>query len=336
MLVRVAVIGAGGNARGHVRRLMQIDDAAVSGIYDIDRSHARGLADMCGSDIFESVAHAVDKSDAVFVCSWTAAHPEAVRAAVAAERPVFCEKPLATSLAAAQEITQFVRASGVTNQIGLALRWRPEFRLLQQLMADPGNGRLLSVCLHTAMPGRTRVLTGWRADADRAGGGVLLEVGFHDIDVLEWLVGPSTTVAAQIQWSEYAGIDDAAALSLTFANGCVGSLSVTWHDADTAPPSRHLQVVFERTRYLLAGTHVEGWGVDGPLPVPDAVAPDGSAAGESGESAEEAFLAAAGAGRMTAPDFSAGLRVHQVLDAAYRSAGAGGSAQGVENAHASA
>jgi len=326
-MLKVGVIGAGGNARGHVRRLLDTAGATVEGVYDIDRSHARDLAEMCGGETFESVSEVVERCDAVFVCSWTAAHAEAVRAAVESGRPVFCEKPLSTSLPEAEEITRLVQESGVVNQIGLALRWRSEFRTVRELMADPDNGRMLTVCLHTAMPGRSRVLTGWRADAGRAGGGVLLEVGFHDIDLLEWLVGPATSVAAHVQWSEYDAIDDAAALSMAFANGCVGSLSVAWHDADTTPPSRHLQVVFERARYLVDGTGLQAWGTDGlrQLPKPG-----------SDVSAESAFLAAVRDGTQASPGFGDGLRVHQILDAAYRSATAGGAAMALDGHTAAA
>jgi myo-inositol 2-dehydrogenase / D-chiro-inositol 1-dehydrogenase len=79
-----------------------------------------------GGAVLDDVDAVIAACDAVFVCTWTAAHLEEVDRLCAAGVPVFCEKPLSTELATAEELVAVrSRRARVPNMVGLVLRSSP-------------------------------------------------------------------------------------------------------------------------------------------------------------------------------------------------------------------
>src|SRR5688572_20419637 len=115
MGIRLGFVGAGFIARFHHLMLAGSSaDNEIVGVVDADPERARAFAELTGAEVVPTVEELCTQVDAVFVCTWTSAHHEAVAAAVAAGLPVFCEKPLAPSLADATALADLVQRSGVT------------------------------------------------------------------------------------------------------------------------------------------------------------------------------------------------------------------------------
>ena len=112
---------------------------------------------------------------------------------------MFCEKPLATSLDAARAMADAVAAAGVVNQVGLVLRSSPAFLELKHQIEDPRNGRVQAAVLRDDqfLPVQGMYGSTWRSDPDKAGAGTMLEHSIHDVDALEWLLGPAVSVSAR-------------------------------------------------------------------------------------------------------------------------------------------
>src|SRR5690606_1642703 len=118
-------------------------------------------------------------------------------------------------------------AAGVVAQVGLVLRRSPAFGLARSLVADERAGRLMAVVFRDDqfIPVRGYYGSDWRADRERAGAGTLLEYSIHDLDLLEQLCGPATSVACQMStFHGLPGIEDVAAATLGFANGASAQL----------------------------------------------------------------------------------------------------------------
>lgn len=330
MTVRIGIVGAGANAAGHARALARVPGARVTAVHDVDASRAAELAARCEATVAPQVSEVLEACDAVFVCTWTAAHAEIVRQAAAAGRAIFCEKPLAPDLDRASAMTDAVTAAGVTAQVGLPLRWRPVFAVLRHWLADPANGRVLVASLHSEMPNRSRTLGGWRGDLALAGGGMLLEVGFHDLDLLTWLLGPAQSLAARtIVTDPDRGLEDGAALAMTFDGGAVGSLAAVWHDAPHRHQARHLRVVCENAHFEVELEHqvclLRARGPGERQRELDAE----DLAREADEhllptDPEAAFVRAVREGRPATPDLADALAIHALIDTAYRSAASPG------------
>jgi predicted dehydrogenase len=161
----------------------------------------------------------------------------------------------------------------------------------------------------------------WRGEVEKAGAGALLEHSIHDVDLLEWLLGPAQTAAArQANFHGTPGVEDAVVATLSYPGGVAASLTSVWHDVLSRPSLRYLEVLCERAWLAVESD----WA--GPLRV---MTSEGEAVFEGDRlpappNPDAAFVAAARAGGPAFPDFAVAVRAQEVVDALYRSAAAGG------------
>jgi predicted dehydrogenase len=333
MTVRVGFLGAGLIARYHAASLASSGvDFGWGGVYDPDAARAEAFAADHGVTVCGSEDAVLDGCDAVYVCTWTAEHARLVAEAAARRLAVFCEKPLATSLDDARSMAAAVEAAGVVNQVGLVLRRSPAFALVRDLVHEVASGRPMAVNFRDDqyIPVQGFYASTWRGDAAKAGAGTLLEHSIHDVDLLEHVVGPIATVTAHsAEFHGLAGIDDAVALSFRFDDGGIGTLASVWHDMLDRPNMRRLEVICE-SAYICVENDWEGpvrWSRPGEgervvsgAELTTEVQGRGLATGNP----DGAFLQAVAADGPAWPDLATAVRAHEVVDAAYRSAAAGG------------
>ena len=337
MTVRVGFLGAGFIATFHSKMLKGAADAGLdvawAGVHDPDADKVAAFAAASGAPVCATEAEVLERSDAVFVCTWTAEHPRLVDAVVERGLPVFCEKPLAADLEGARAMTGAVGAAGVTNQVGLVLRRSPAMLFAKQLIEDERSGQPMSVVFRDDqyLPVQGQYASDWRADPARAGSGALLEHSIHDVDILEWLFGPVVTVNGHTaEQHGLAGIEDNVAVSFAFANGALGVLTSVWHDLLERPSLRRIEVFCERLHVVIEGdwfgpVHwTRAGGESGTIEGADLFAAAIGADDPDHGNPDAAFVRAVAEGRPAAPTFADALRAHVVTDAIYRSAASGG------------
>jgi predicted dehydrogenase len=220
------------------------------------------------------------------------------------------------------------------NQVGLVLRDSPAFLFLKHLIGQPESGRVMSVVFRDDqyIPVQGQYGSTWRADPAKAGSGALLEHSIHDLDILEWLLGPVTGVNGRSgEFHAIAGIEDVVAATLEFESGALGSLTSIWHDLLERPSLRRVEV-FSEHGYFWLEDDVWGpvhWTRSGGEEGAVGGADLGVALAEAGiavRNPDQAFIEAVQAGGPATPDFAAALRAHLLADAIYRSAASGGAA----------
>jgi predicted dehydrogenase len=252
---------------------------------------------------------------------------------------IFCEKPLAPDLASAERVTRALER--VPHQVGLVLRWAPIFRGFAARIASGEFGRVLATSMRDDQYYPIQGLYGstWRRDVTCAGGGTLIEHSIHDVDVLRWLLGDPATVSAHTACRfGHPGIEDAAALRFTYTDGSVAQLTSVWHQVLSRESSRRLEVFCEKAVLwtdddYLGPLHIQTddgtTTIEAPAPawtarltVPEVYA---KALAQYAEPSK-AFLDALAEGRSPAghPPAADALAAHRLVDAAYRSAAAGG------------
>ena len=341
MTVRVGIVGCGHIGTVHSFALgalvkAGLVDAAVTAMHDVDAERAQRTATHHGATAYRDVESLLDAVDVVWVCTWTSAHLEVVSAAADRGLAVFCEKPLAPTLAACEAVaTELER---VPHQVGLVLRHAPVFRAVAERVADRRHGRALAAILRDDQyfPIQGMYGSDWRADVGRAGGGTLIEHSIHDLDVLRWVLGDPVSVRATVaSMFGYAGIDDAATVTMTYEGGAQATLVSVWHQVLSRPSTRRLEVFCEDALLwteddYLGPLHVETAAGD---EVVTAEAPSWARRFELPEvlakplaqyaEPSKAFLdalAADGPAAVGTPDAATALAAHRLVDLAYRSA----------------
>lgn len=338
MSLRVGFLGAGLIATYHSKSLRVSGEAFErAGVYDPDPARAEAFARASGSTVCASEEEVLDSCDAVYICTWTSEHPRLVDAAVERGLALFCEKPLATTLDGARRMQRAVEVAEVPNQVGLVLRRSPAFAMLRELAHAPEAGRIMTVVFRDDqyIPVRGMYASTWRGEVDKVGAGALLEHSIHDVDILEAVVGPVSDVSARsAEFHGLAGIEDLVVATLGFDNGAIGTLTSVWHDIDARGSLRRLEVFCERALFTLEGdwfgplTWERDDGTRGTLEGDELVAAAARLADDD-RNPDGAFLRAVRDGRPCTPDFATAVRAHEVTEAIYASARAGGAPQPV-------
>ena len=187
--------------------------------------------------------------DAVYVATPNDRHRVAVEAALVAGLPVLCEKPMAATLVDAEAIARAAQRSGTLYGTAFDQRHHPAHAVMRDLLRDGRVGqvtaiRLCYACWLDAAWSATGGAPNWRIDPVAAGGGALMDLAPHGLDLVDFLLGePITAVTAAIQARvhDYEVDDGAMILGLT-RSGVLVSLHVAYNHPETLP-RRRLEVI---------------------------------------------------------------------------------------------
>jgi myo-inositol 2-dehydrogenase / D-chiro-inositol 1-dehydrogenase len=195
MTVRVGVIGVGMIGEDHIRRLTQVlSGAGVVAVTDVDADRAAAVAERAGGARVHGSGQdlvADGEVDAVLVASWGPTHAEYVLACLAAGKPVFCEKPLATTQDDCLRIVAAEVALGRRLvQVGFMRRYDAAYRALKAVLAEGTIGP--PTMFHSAHRNPS-VPSHYTADM------AITDTAVHDIDAARWLLDEEIAAATVLR-----------------------------------------------------------------------------------------------------------------------------------------
>lgn len=184
MELRIGVIGAAGFiGRDHIQRLTNtIPNARVAAVSDLDADRTREVAKTCGARVYTDGFDLIrdPEVDAILVASWDPTHAQFVQGALEAHKPVFCEKPLASTLEDCKRILREEAAGGEhLIQVGYMRRFDPGYLEMKAILKSGVLGQPLMVHCKS----RTPVTPPQHTTRMHA-----TNVVVHEIDVLRWLL----------------------------------------------------------------------------------------------------------------------------------------------------
>ncbi|KZE46343.1 oxidoreductase [Brevibacillus parabrevis] len=188
--VKVAVIGAGSISDMHLQSYQQNERVQLQAVVDFNEARAKEKAEKYQAATYYINIEAAltdPQIDAVSICTWNNTHADLAISALDAGKHVLLEKPLSTSVESALRIEEAVKRSGKLLQVGFVRRYDTNAQLLKQFIDAGELGEIYyakASCLRRlGNPG------GWFADKERSGGGPLIDLGVHVIDLCWYMMG---------------------------------------------------------------------------------------------------------------------------------------------------
>jgi myo-inositol 2-dehydrogenase / D-chiro-inositol 1-dehydrogenase len=226
--LNIGIIGAGRIGRVHAENLaLRVPGARVLAVADVAEQAARDCAQRLG--IPKAVAdYRVILEDraiqAVAICSATDTHARMIEEAAQAGKAIFCEKPIAHSLAAIDRALAAVERAGVKLQIGFNRRFDANYRRVRQAIerGEIGQPQLLHIISRDPSPPPIEYV--------KVSGGIFLDMTIHDFDMARYLTGSEveevyTAGGVMVDPAIGAAGDlDTALIVLKFANGVTGTI----------------------------------------------------------------------------------------------------------------
>lgn len=225
--IKWGVIGSGGIARRRTipEGIAPAEYAKLVSVYDINSEDnntvakefqaiaANSLQDLINSDI-----------DAVYVASPANMHLDQVIACARGKKHVLCEKPLGMTIKEAEKMVKVCKEEGIFLGVGLMMRFvtqhQAALKLIQEgKLGKPVYGRAQLSCWYPPIHGA------WRQDPITGGGGSLMDMGSHCIDLLEMFFGEIKSVSCFINNNIHSyKSEDSAVVSIFFENGAMGTV----------------------------------------------------------------------------------------------------------------
>jgi predicted dehydrogenase len=160
-------------------------------------------------------------------------HLETTRAASSAGKHVFLDKPIANSVTEGRKIARCCREAGVVLALGYQRRRESHFRWIKQQISNGAFGKLVNAEANISRDRLGKIdLNSWRYTAKGMPGGVMLQIGIHYTDVLEYLMGPIKAVSGNFVRLVLPGDNpDVASLVLEHENGALSTLNASYASA---------------------------------------------------------------------------------------------------------
>jgi len=221
------VIGSGGIARRRTipEGITKAQNSELSAVFDINQQANAEVAKEYGAEQAASINELLDADvDAIYVATPAHVHAEQVRACAEAGKHVLCEKPLGMTVAEAENMIELCRQRRIKLGCAFMMRFVAQHQKALRLIKDGGLGRPIYAraqlsCWYPPIEGA------WRQNPATGGGGSLIDMGGHCIDLLEMFFGRIARVSCFINNSvhNYKSEDSATAM-LFFENGALGTV----------------------------------------------------------------------------------------------------------------
>lgn len=225
--IKWGVIGSGGIARRRTipEGIMKSDHAVLITVYDVNQDVNTSIAEQYNIKAARSLSDFLESDiEAVYIASPVDKHLEHVIACAKSKKHILCEKPLGLTIREAKKMIDVCEKEGVRFGVGFMMRSHSQHQAALKMIREgrlgkPVYGRAQLSCWYPPIEGA------WRQDPQKGGGGSLMDMGSHCIDLLEMFFGNVKSVSCFINNRIHTyKSEDTAVVSLFFENGAIGTV----------------------------------------------------------------------------------------------------------------
>jgi predicted dehydrogenase len=229
--LKIAVIGTGHLGSIHARLWKRIENAELTGIFDVDSEKAKSLANELNCEQFVSIEDAAQNSDALTIAAPTTLHYEIAKDCIDIGRHCFIEKPITQTYDQAVELIELAKKKNVILQVGHVERFNPALLALSSYKINP-----MFIEAHRLSQFKPRAI-----DVS-----VIHDLMIHDIDIMLWLVKSKVSSIDANGVQVLTNTPDIANARIKFENGCVANVTAS---RISAHPMRKMRV-FQNNAYI--------------------------------------------------------------------------------------
>ncbi len=258
MKIKWGVIGCGGIAdRRTMPGMMLSDEVELVAVMDANKEAAEKCKEKYGAkyafEKYEDVL-AIDEIQAVYIASPVFFHKEQAIAAAKAKKHILLEKPVALTVEDAQEIKKVCEENNVKISIGFLMRFHGYHRKIKEIIEEGKIGEIVSMrgqftCWYPDIEGA------WRQKKALSGGGALVDMGIHVIDLLQYLSGLKAVEVAAFNGTQTFNyeVDDSSNLIMKMSNGSVAYVDSNFNIPDAASVAK-LEIYGTKGSIVATGT----------------------------------------------------------------------------------
>lgn len=223
------MIGAGSIAQAYLNAFESSETAELVAVADTNLEAAVRAADRFGCRVYDSHTSLLrsHRFEAALICTPPASHAPIALDLLRCGIHVLCEKPFAVDVASARRMLHVAARFGVKVTMASKFRYVGDVIQAQAFIASGLLGDILtfenSFTSSVSMAGR------WHANPAMSGGGVVIDNGTHSVDILRYLCGPVTAIAAyEGARAQGLQVEDTAHLVARTSRGVLGSIDLSW------------------------------------------------------------------------------------------------------------
>jgi len=229
--IGIAIIGAGEIAQNlHLPIYNKHKNVEVIAVCDKVKTRARLVAEKYGIEYSYSKVEDIIRNDdikAVSICTSTDAHTEVAIQCLEGGKHVLIEKPVARTMKEAEQINKASVKSGMKAMVAMNQRFRQDSLIAKNLVENKEIGNVFYMRAGWLQQKRESI---WLDRKDRSGGGVLLDLGVHLVDLVLWMKNFSKvkTVKCNSFSNMTKSVEDVVLGTLNFEDGTVAAITTSW------------------------------------------------------------------------------------------------------------
>ncbi len=225
-MLKIGVLGAGHLGKIHLRLLAQSEKYELVGFYDENHENGQKVAQEFGYKQFDTIAKLIHAVDVIDIVTPTLSHYKCAKVAIKSGKHIFIEKPIANTVAEAEEIIVLSKEHQVKGQVGHVERFNPAFTAVNAMIENP-----MFIETHRLAEFNPR-----GTDVP-----VVLDLMIHDIDAILSVVNSKVKAVHASGVAVISETPDIANARIEFENGCVANLTASRISLKNMRKSRFFQ-----------------------------------------------------------------------------------------------